>query len=337
MADNFFCLDIGEKFTKIADASKKGNVIEISHLGKIATDEYFFSTEAEKSLENQTKAITTLYQSLKLTKKNVNVVIPGSFTYSQILTMPALNEKELISAIKYQADQFIPMPVEETNIDLEVVAELPSEKKILILIVAAPKKLIEKVQNTVEAAGLIPEIIESELSASSRLVSVFAPVLNPGEAGGVVALNFGVNSTNLSYFEPGTYNIKESHTFSVGYQLFLKEIQINSELDKSRAEEVLLSYDAKNKSSLPVETITRPLINEFVGEIKRFTAGKKVSAIYLFNNVSRFPALPPMITEPLGIKAVELNPYSLSSKTPLIESLKREMSIYVTSLGGNLR
>src|SRR3990167_8715027 len=125
MADSFFCLDIGEKFTKIADAAKKGNAIEIYHLGKIETDQYFFSTEAEKSLENQARAITTLYQSLKLTKKNVNIVIPGSFTYSQILTMPALNEKELISAIKYQADQFIPMPVEETNIDLEIIAELP--------------------------------------------------------------------------------------------------------------------------------------------------------------------------------------------------------------------
>ena len=337
MADNFFCLDIGEKYTKIADAVKKGNTIEISHLGKIETDEYFFSTEAEKSLENQTRVISSLYQSLKITKKNVNVVIPGSMTYSQILTMPSLNEKELISAIKYQADQFIPMPVEETNIDLEVIAELPANKQILILIVAAPKRLIEKVQNTVEAAGLIPEIIESELSASSRLISLFAPILNPAIEGGLIGLNFGVNSTNLSFFEPKTFNIKESHTFSIGYQLFLKEIQINSELDRKRTQEVLRTYDPKNKSSLPVDTIARPLVNEFISEIKRFTAGKKVSGLYLFNNVSLFPGLTSMISEPLGVKAVELNPYSISLKTPMVESLKQEMSIYVTSLGGNFR
>src|SRR3989338_5931405 len=335
MADNFFCLDIGEKYTKIADAAKKGNLIEVNHLGKIATEENFFSTEAEKSLEKQTQAITTLYQSLKLTKKNVNIVIPGSFTYSQILTMPALNEKELISAIKYQADQFIPMPVEETNIDLEIIAELPAEKKILILIVAAPKRLIEKVQNSVEAAGLVPEIIESELSASSRLITLFSPIFNPQKEDGIVALNFGLNSTNISYFEPKTYNIKESHAFSVGYQLFLKEIQINSELDKKRAEETLLTYDPKNKSSIPVDTITRPLLAEFVTEIKRFIANKKISALYLFNNVFMFPALPQMLSDQLGVKAFELNPYSFSSKTPLVQSFQHEMSIYVPSLGCN--
>lgn len=337
MADNFFCLDIGEKFTKIADADKKDNTIDVTHLGKIETDQYFFSSEAEKSLENQTRIINTLYQSSKITKKNVNVIIPGSFTYSQILTMPVLNEKELISAIKYQADQFIPMPVEETNIDIEVITELPTEKKVLILIVAAPKQLIQKVQNTVEAAGLIPEIIESELSSSARLISLFAPAFNPQKEEGIVALNFGINSTNISYFEPSSFNVRESHTFSVGYQLFLKEIQINSELDKKRAEESLLGFDPKNQSSVPIATIVRPLLTEFANEIKRFIVNKKISSLFLFNNVFMFPSLPAMVTEQLGVKAFELNPYSFSSKTPLTASFKNEMSIYVPSLGGNFR
>lgn len=337
MADNFFCLDIGEKFTKIADAKLAGENIEMSQLGKIQTDPYFYSTDVEKNIESQAAIISKLIDSLKITKRNVNVVIPGALTYTQILTMPFLPEKELISAIKYQADQFIPMPIEETNIDLEVIEEFHAEKKILILIVAAPKRLIEKVQNTVEAAGLIPETIENELSASSRLVGVFGKKLTPPDQGGIIVANFGINSTNLSYYENTTFNLKESHSFAVGYQLFLKEIQVNTDSDAQKGHDILITYDAKNKSSYPVEVITAPLLKDFSSEIKRFAAGKKVSAIYIFNEIFLFPALSPFLTRELGIPTQELNPYAWTTKNVALDPYKNEMSLFVSSIGGNLR
>src|SRR3989339_1843428 len=161
------------------------------------SDNYFCSADDEKNLDIQAQRIKKLVDSLKITKKNVNVVVPGSLTYSQILVMPQLNEKELVSAIKYQADQFIPMPIEETNIDLEIIDEYKAEGKLLILIVAAPKKLIEKIQTTVELSGLVPESIENELSASSRLISQFNKKFFLPDQEGVMVANFGLNSTTL--------------------------------------------------------------------------------------------------------------------------------------------
>lgn len=334
MADNFFCLDIGEKYTKIVDAKKKDETIEVTAIGKIETIPGFFTADVEKIAEDQSAAISQLMTSVNITKKNVNVVIPGSFTYSQILTMPLLNEKELISAIKYQADRFIPMPIEETNIDLEIIAEYKEEKKILIMIVAAPKKLIEKVQGAVESAGLIPEAIENELSASGRFINAFGKSI---AAAPIVVANFGLNSTNLSYFEDNGQSLKESHSFSIGYQLFLKEIQINTDSDSKKSAEILMTYDPKNKSSYPVDVIAAPLIKEFAAEIKRFIAAKKVSGILLFNQSFLFPALSAFVTQALGIRSMDLNPYNFTGKTPLVESHKNELSLFISSLGGNLR
>ena len=36
------------------------------------------------------------------------------------------------------------MPIEETNIDIEVIEENQKDKKVLLLIVAAPKKLLSE-------------------------------------------------------------------------------------------------------------------------------------------------------------------------------------------------
>ena len=337
MADKYFCLDIGEKFTKVADAKLTGDQLDILSLGKIATEESFFTSDLEKNVEDQANSIKKLVDSLKITKKNVSVVIPSSFTYSQILTMPLLNEKELISAIKYQADQFIPMPIEETNIDLEIIEEYKEEKKLLILIVAAPKKLIEKVQSMTETAGLIPEVIENELSASSRLINVFGNKLVANGQDNIIMANFGLNSTAISHVSRPNFIVKESHTVNIGYQLFLKEIKVNTDSDIKKASEILLSYDKKNPSSSPVEVIAAPLLNELGAEIKRFGTGKRITAIYFFNQIFLFPSLCDFISKQLGIPVIQLTPLAFSKQTPLLQSYQNELPLFISSFGGNLR
>ncbi|KKQ23898.1 MAG: Type IV pilus biogenesis protein PilM [Candidatus Roizmanbacteria bacterium GW2011_GWC2_37_13] len=337
MADNYFCLDIGEKHTKVVDGKKIGDIFEVSNLGKIDTGEYFYATELEKNLENQASSISNLVSSSKITKKNVNVVISDSLTYSQILTMPYLNEKELISAIKYQADQFIPMPIEETNIDLEIIEEYKAEKKILILIVAAPKKLIEKIQTTVELAGLIPESVETELSANSRFISNFYKNYRSTNQGNFLLANFSFNSSNLSYFENAIPILKENHNLSLGYQLFLKEIQVNTDTDSKKAVEILKNYFIDHPSSYPVETIISPLLHEFVVEIKKFIDNRKLSNLYLINNISYFPALTKLLEKLISIPTSIINPLSSIKKTPLVEGQSLELPLFVSTIGGNLR
>jgi len=337
MANNYFCIDIGEKFTKVASIKKSDNILNIESLGKIDTIPSFYNNELEKNIEDESEAIRKLLDSLKITKKNVNIIIPSSLTYSQILTMPHLNEKELISSIKYQADQFIPMPIEETNIDLEIIDEIKEENKLLILIVAAPKTLIEKIQNTIELAGLIPEAIENELSSSARFVNIFKNNLIPQNSTGILLANFGSNSTALSYLAPPHYLLKASHSFSIGYQLFLKEIQINMDVDTKKAQEMILTHDKKNDSTVPIQKIITPLLKEFISEIKKFSVDHKVSALYIFNEVFLFPSLPDLITADIGIPVGQLNSYVFSKKTPLVESFKNELALFASPFGGNLR
>ncbi len=337
MADNFFSIDIGERYTKVVDSKLNANFLEFNSLGKIDTAEAFYTLETEKNIETETANINKLIDSLKITKKNVNVIIPSAATYSQILMMPLLNEKELISAIKYQADQFIPMPIEETNIDLEIIDEFKDTKKILVLIVAAPKKIIEKVQNAVEGAGLIPDSIENELSASARFVNLFPKQLFTDLQSGIISLNIGGNASNLTYFANQSYNLTESHNFSIGYQLFLKEIQINTDSDIKKSTEILATYDKKANSSFAVDTIISPLLKDMTIEIQRFVATKKVNHMYLYNQSCLFPGLGDLLAAQTGIPTSQFDIYGLSKKNPLLDTYKKELALYVSSIGGNFR
>lgn len=337
MADNFFSLDISEKYIKVVDTKITDGLIDINLIGKTNPVIDFFSSETEKTLSDQAALISQLVSNLKITKKNVNIIIPDSFTYNQILTMPYLNEKELISAIKYQADQFIPMPIEETNIDLEVIQENKQEKKILILIVAAEKKLIEKIQSTVELSGLIPESVESELSANARFFQeINKKKTDPQTKQSFILVNLGTNSSNISYFDQENLTLRESHNLAFGYHLFLKEIKVNTDTDEKKSIEILQSYSPEHPSSYPVETIISPLLKEFILEIKRFIGTKKPSKVYFINQTSYFPALPAFIEKGISLPVSLFNPISYIKKSPLVDNVKFELPLYVSTLGGSL-
>lgn len=343
MADSYFCLEIGESFIKLADAKKNGNIVDVQSLGYIDTDPAFYTTDIEKNIENQATAIGKLVNSFKITKKNVNIVIPDATTYSQILPMPRLNEKELISAIKYQADQFIPMPIDETNIDIEILKEDEAEKKILVLMVAAPKKLIEKIQNTVELSGLIPDSIENETTSIGRFLSELGKIIESQATEGAMIINLNRHSTSFYFFDSNLLFFRENHNFNLGYDLFLKEIQINTSSDIKRSAEILKSYDPKQKSSYDLSTIIAPALREYVAEIKRFITQvaqkhhSQIKYIYLVNEIFRFPALSFLIEQSLQLPIKELNPYPLCKTSPLIEAHKDELSLFISAIGGNLR
>ena len=341
MADNFFSLDIDEKFTKLVQAKKDGDLLEVSALGKTETSELFYTGNLEKNIGDEVNHIKKLMETLNVSKKNVNLIIPDSLTYNQIVSMPLLNEKELISAIKYQADQFIPMPIEETNIDIEVISEDQKEKKVLLLIVAAPKKIIEKIQTTVELAGLNPESVENELSSNSRFLSSFnkniLDLYKVNSDKGIVIANFDIDSTSLAYFSSQELLIRESHHLAIGYQLFLKETQINTDTDIKKAEEILRTFDKKNPSSYPVEKIVQPLIRQFASDLKVFIAKNNPSLVLFTNKIYLFPSLATTLSEELSFPINVLNPYPFIKKSQLIETYKNELTIFLPALSANLR
>lgn len=123
MDEKSFCIEIGENLIRVVDVKLDNQQIEISSLGYQIDTPRFFSGESDRIIDDEVKTIEKLVSRLNIKKKNVNIVVPDAYTYSQVLSMPALKEKELLAAIKYQADQFIPLPLEETAIDLDIIYE----------------------------------------------------------------------------------------------------------------------------------------------------------------------------------------------------------------------
>ncbi len=341
MADDLITLNLGENSIRLVKAENEAGKINIELLVRQSDLPSFFESDTKKTFENVVTPIKKIVNFYRLPGKRVNVVIPDGFTYSQIVYMPRLKEKELLSAIKYQADQFIPMPIEETALDLEIIYEDDQANKLLVLIVAAPQDLIERVQKLSEQVGLFPETIENELSATGRFLANF---YNPqAQTGGTVFINLGYSNTSFYFYDQKLKLLTESHNFPAGLSVFLREAQADINIDMLKAKNLLKKVGFAQDPSIDLSQILQPAIDALCTELQKYLNSLRaknetysVTRLFLFNLATEINQLDKKIEKYVSIPSAVFDPLPFTKRTPAAEPFIRDLSSFVPAIGGCL-
>ncbi len=342
MSDTALSIHLTDQSIRVVDAAMKGSMISLNEMAIQSDLPSYMTVITDKASADVAKVIEKIVSTMKTKKRSVNVVLPDSLSYSQIVEMPKLKEKELLSAIKYQADQFIPMPIDKTTLDIEILNENPANHTLLVLIVAAPEELVKKIEKLIELSGLVPDSIENELSATGRVLSQFYQPT--AKTGATVFLNMGAVSSSLYLFDHSLRLITDSHTFSLGVDLFLKEIQANMNVDPKKALELVKNYGLGTPIAASLDAILEPVTVDLSREIEKFVVSSRekhnqlqTQTIYFFNDVDQIPGLVKKFaahsTVPVGLFNLDKN----VEKTPLAVSYSSHLSSFTCAIGGALR
>ncbi len=345
MADSYFALDVGEKYIKIADVSKSGSLLTAKTFAYDQAFANFFITEGERQAKELASTIQKLVSDGGIKKKTVNIIIPDTHSYSRIIEMPLLTEKELVSAIKYQADQFIPIPIDKVSLDIEILNTDKKNKKLFILIVASPTSVIDKVLQTVESAGLLPDSVENETSAVLRLISATTQLQlkknNPSKL--VLFINFGFTSTSLYLYDVGLDIPKDLHNFELGVDIFVRSIRANLNKNDEEIKKLLETTGFATDSSVNLAEILSSSYNEIVAEIEKFVVSAKskfnvtIDSCYLFGEGFKTHGICEKLTTSLGIKTSLYDLVALFQKNNVVDFFKNDLPIFAPTIGGNLR
>lgn len=111
-------------------------------------------------------------------KLTAHVALPSRFTVIRQLTLPAVGEKELQSAIDIQIQHNIHLPFDEAAYDY-VLCDPPADEEgmISILLVAADKSRVNDVIQGFRSVGMRPKTIDIHALALYRLIRRFRPDL----------------------------------------------------------------------------------------------------------------------------------------------------------------
>jgi type IV pilus assembly protein PilM len=138
--------------------------------------------------------------------KHVRIGVANQRTVMRTLEVPPLSDqKELAAAVRFQAEDQVPMPLNNAVLDFRPlgVVDTPEGARQRVLLVAAQRDMIDKLLVATKAAGLHAEGVD--LSAFALIRSLYRADRQQGENGpsGALYLNVG-GLTNMAIAEGTT-------------------------------------------------------------------------------------------------------------------------------------
>jgi len=167
-------LDIGSKTIKIVELVKEANLVRLQGSGIIGYSGTPPETlENDKDFSSLAQVIRKLHSEARISRKEVVVSLPEPLVFTRTVKFPLLTDAEVASAVKWEAEQYIPIPVNEAILQHQILEkkETATPPEVLVLLVAAPRTLIEKYLKVVSLAGLNVIAAETQLMALCRALA----------------------------------------------------------------------------------------------------------------------------------------------------------------------
>ena len=124
------------------------------------------------------EALKTLYRENKGLDKRVRVGLANQKIVVRVVDLPYLEDaKELEAAVRFQAQDQLPMPLEHAVLDHQPLAVVddPAGRRQRVLLVAARREMVERVLAALRAAGLKPEGVDLSAFATVRALHRAGP------------------------------------------------------------------------------------------------------------------------------------------------------------------
>ena len=231
----FFALDIGTTAVRVAQLKRSGDAWNLVKYGSAPVDIKVASSDAPEDQKRLSDVITNLISQTGIAERNVVVGIPSSKMFATVVDLPDLPQQELASTIKYQAEQFIPMSIDEAKIDWAVLGKsLRDPQKNEVLLASVANKFSEARLDMVESVGLNVVALEPD---SLALVRALVPSNNQDA---MMIIDFGDFSTDLVAVLGGSPRLIRS--IPVGLQTLIKAATQNLNIDVNQANQFIMKF-----------------------------------------------------------------------------------------------
>lgn len=331
-----FGLDIGNNSVKVVQLEHKGEGFALVAAG-IAGGAGNGVMGTDEDLKNIAQIVKKLINDTKIASKEVSVSIPESQAFTRLIKLPYLSDQEVASAIAWQAEPYIPIPIEEASLS-HVILERHEPKAqdpgaVDVLLVASPKNIIQRYLKVAELAGLTIVGIETELIAMARSVA-------PAGATTVI-VDLGALTTDIAIVK--NKQVIVSRSITTAGDTLTRAISTSLAVNMEQAESYKKTYglDASQLEGKVKETIA-PVFNVIVEEVKKSVQYYKseikrddaVTLAVVVGGGAGLPGIIPYLSENLGIEVSVGDPFASISKDPtLAQSLANYGPLYSVAVG----
>lgn len=332
-----FGLDIGFKSVKVMQLEPHDKNYLVTGFGVNQFNEQSIRNGEIINFEDVAQSIHDLFSSKlngKISTRRAAISVPAARTFSRILSLPALAKHDMSEAVKLEAEQYIPVPINDLYIDFSIISK--TDKNVQVLVVAVPKRIVDSYFNLAKILGLEAVVMESTISSTNRLFRYTDQHAVPS-----VLIDFGSVSSDITVYDE---NLQVTGTVPGGGDNITQSIAEKLGVTKDEAQVIKIRYGlgVSKKQSEIKEAITS-VLDKTIKEIKRTIryyeerSGQKnkIGQIVTFGGGANVPGLSEFLTDSLRLPVRACDPWQhlIFPKNSNLETAEKSMYITAASLG----
>lgn len=331
-------IDIGAQTIKAVQIARDKNTNQLLAAGYIPTPAKVASLSTSKNVNDDqimADSINRLVHDMKVSSADVCLSLPSSNVITRVLELPLMSEGELTSSIKWEAEQYIPMPLSKVKIDYTVISRDEVTSKMKLLLIAAPIDLIEKYMHVIILSGLNPVSIETEILAATRSITTSFPSLSQA-----LVVSFGAATCEIALLHE--QNLVYTKSVPIGGNTLTRAIAQELGFDINQAEEYKKTYGLDEdklegkiaKSIAPYFTTLYTEIEKNIAYFKEQYPKDEITNLTVCGGSAKLPGLVLAFTKNLGLDSQISNPFiNLSVDPNILPSLSSDAPIYTQAVG----
>ncbi len=181
-------LDIGTHSVCAVELTGSGDDVAVTGVGweRIPSPELIGDTVLAMLSENNLKT------------KNVVTSVSGRLVIVRYVNMAEMSPEELLNAVKYEADKYIPYSVDDVQLACQQLGGVDQKNQTRVLLVAAKKKLIEDHVAMLKGLSIRPTTIDVDFFAlgnAFELCNLNNRLIGEGEA--IACVDIGSSKTSI--------------------------------------------------------------------------------------------------------------------------------------------
>ncbi len=269
-----------------------------------------------------------------ITTKRVACTVPTSHTFSRPMTLPPMNKQEIQDAVKLEAEQYIPISLENLYLDYDISRQ--DQTGLDLLVVATPKNIVDSSIKFLESMGFEPVALEPTMNAAARLFSMAD--LSHSEAS--LLIDFGSVAIDIAVFDQSMF---VNSTVSGGGDTLTNLIAKKLNVTPSEAYVIKSQYGiGPGTKAMAILEAARPILEPMVREIRKIMRyyderavdhHRKISQIITTGGGATMRGLNEYLARELGVPTRRLDPWPNIDFNGLTPPSDLASSMYVTVAG----
>lgn len=336
-------LDIGFSSIKMVALAREEKAFKLISLGSIPVPMPGIISDADTDLEAVGTAIKKLLAAAKIEVREVVAALPESKVFTRVIDeLPYLTDNELSSAIRYAAEEFIPMSLADVNLNWQILFRSENrnkDAKTVVLVIASPKNVVTKYMRVLGMASVRPKALETETIAVTRSL-----VGNNPFSPSTLIVQLGATTTDFATVSKGLIWLTRS--ISTGGSALTRTLAQHFNFEISQAEEYKKVYGLlEDQLEGRVFEALKPIADIIVGESKRVIQAFEakypqdpIKRVVLSGGGAKMPGLVIYFANSLGLEVQEADPwYAILKDKGLASKLSADAPSYAVAVGLALR